>query len=271
MSNESAAIYFNYIRERQAIFDRRSAGLPAPWTQDPVLQAHHFCNNRREDDRVTKELRKAVTDTAMPWHALPAAYTLARMFNRYSTVSTALQLMARGANWVPAVKAMRERGELIFHVAYVVSTCGKSMDKVDYVDGVVNSVKLLDIKTGSLASVFQALRSVDGLGSFMAGQVVADLKNDPHYALHDAPDWFTWSCPGPGSKKGLEYIFDRAVTDKTYQFYMEMLQQALPEDIRAMKLHAQDLQNTLCEFSKYWRYINKLDGRRRVFNPRLQS
>jgi len=261
MSNESAAIYFNYIRERQAIFDLRRAGGPAPWTKDPILQAHHFCNNRREDDRVTKELRKVVADANTPFNALPYAYALARLFNRASTLSNAL------AGHVEAVKAQRARGELVFHVAYVVSTCGKSMDKVDYVFDVANEVSGLFVPTNSLAAAFKALRSVDGLGSFMAGQIVADLKNDRYLA--EAHDWAAWSCPGPGSKKGLEYIFDQPVTDSNYDYFMGLLQQALPEDIRAMKLHAQDLQNTLCEFSKYWRYLNKMGGRRRVFNPRV--
>lgn len=264
MSNESAAIYFNYIRERQSIQDKRSAGQPAPWTNDPVLSTRHFCNNRREDDRVTKELRKVVVGANLPLHALPGAYTLARLFNRASTLSIALENMP---NWLPAVKAHRAKGELIFHVAYVVSTCGKRMDKLEYVDGVVNAVNLVNVPMGSLSAAFNALRSVDGLGSFLAGQVVADLKNDRYLA--EAYDWSSWSCPGPGSLKGLEYIFDRPVTAKMYDHYMAILQQALPEDIRAMKLHSQDLQNTLCEFSKYWRYINKMGGRQRVFSPRV--
>lgn len=261
MSNESAAIYFNYIRERQSITDKRAAGLPGPWTNDPVLRAHHFCNNKREDDRVTKELRAVVVEAKVPTACLPATYALARMFNRASTFSNAL------LGGVEAVKAQRARGELVFHVAYVVSTCGKSMDKVDYVFEVFDRVRDLKVPSVSLQSAFQALRTVDGLGSFMAGQIVADLKNDRYLA--EAHDWKTWSCPGPGSKKGLEYIFDRPVTDKTYDQYMAILQQALPEDIRAMNLHAQDLQNCLCEFSKYWRYINKMGGRRRVFQPRV--
>ena len=70
----------------------------------------------------------------------------------------------------------------------------------------------------------------------------------------------------PGSKKGLEYIFDRPINEKNYQYHMEALMAALPDDIRAMKLHAQDLQNCLCEFSKYWRYIHKVPGRKRIYH-----
>lgn len=271
-NNEAAAAYFHYVRERQLIHERRSAGLPAPWTTDRILQVHHFCNNRREDDRVTKELRKAVqayTLHTAPHYSLPATYALARLFNLPSTVRLALSAINCGHHWPRVVKQHREAGYKTFHTAYVVSTCGKVIDKVDYVAGVVENVQKLDVPTASLAEAFDSLRSVDGLGSFLAGQLVADLKNDRYLA--EAHDWWTWSSMGPGSKKGLDILFGKGTSERNYEERMEMLRAALPEDIAAMKFHAQDLQNTLCEFSKYWGYITEAGGRRRLFNARLDG
>lgn len=263
--NERAAMYFNYIRERQRIADRRASGAPAPWTKDKVLATHHFCNNRREDDRVTKELRSLVLAANLPVYALPATYVLARMLNRASSLATCLQAIKTGGHWGEALKAQRERGEKIFHVAYVVSTCGKAMDKIDYVVDVVNAVCEVDVSQKSLDRAYRDLLSIDGLGTFMAGQVVADLKNDRY--LVDAPDWFDWCSPGPGSMKGLEYIFGVRVGLKNFQHYFDIIRQALPSDICDMKLHAQDLQNTLCEFSKYYRHTMGISGRSRIFTP----
>jgi hypothetical protein len=262
--NEAAETLFYWIRERELIRELKEKGCPPEWTEDKVLQQYHFCNVHREDDRVTKELRKAVVSAQVPLQHLPFAYTLARLFNRASTLWVVLAEIHAGRNWLPRVKALRANGGLIFHTAYVVSTCGQSMDKLEYVDGVANAVKTADISRKSLRHAFEDLRKIDGLGSFLAGQVVADLKNDRY--LEGVHDWHTWSCMGPGSKKGLEYIFDRPINEKNYQYHMEALMAALPDDIRGMKLHAQDLQNCLCEFSKYWRYINKVPGRKRIYH-----
>lgn len=44
----------NFIAERELIRCRRATGLPAPWTDNPILQTWSFTNVRREDDRVTR-------------------------------------------------------------------------------------------------------------------------------------------------------------------------------------------------------------------------
>lgn len=266
INHEAFNAFCFWILERERIRELKEAGRPAPWTEDKWLGSLHFCNVRREDDRVTKELRAVVQAANLPLAALPATYVLARMFNRASTLELALACIANGHNWVPVLQKHRDAGHLIFHVAYVVSTCGKSMDKIEYVDGVVNAVRLLDVPQHSLKAAFNKLRSVDGLGSFMAGQIVADLKNDRY--LVDAEDWWTWSCMGPGSKKGLEYIFEETITEKNYEFHIGMLQNLLGPDMESwgLRIHAQDLQNCLCEFSKYWRHLKGIAGRTRIYH-----
>ncbi|KAJ3045842.1 hypothetical protein HDV00_006106 [Rhizophlyctis rosea] len=44
----------NYFEERRRIKLRRQADLPAPWTQDPILQIYRFCCIRREDDKTSR-------------------------------------------------------------------------------------------------------------------------------------------------------------------------------------------------------------------------
>jgi len=143
-----------------------------------------------------------------------------------------------------------------------VSTCGVSMDKVDYVERVVNDVEKRIISMVRCDWAFQKLRTVDGLGSFLAGQVVADLKNDRY--LVDAEDWHTFSVMGPGSKKGLDFIFGGGTNERNYEDRISTLELLTRGTIP--KLHRQDLQNCCCEFSKYIRYDLELPGRRRKFN-----
>lgn len=248
-------LFIYYVKERDRIYQRREAGMPKPWTDDPILQRHHFCNNRREDDRGTQSIRwliKTIPDV----ERLPCLYTMARMFNHAPTVSDWL----RGG--LPEVKRIRDNGGKIFNTAYVVSTCGESMDKVDYVARVVHEVAKLDVPRTSCRDAFETLRTVNGLGSFLAGQVVADLKNDRY--LTGVPDWDTFAVMGPGSKKGLDFIYGPGTTERSFDARLDLLRTVTNGKIPL--LHAQDLQNCLCEFSKYVRYQQGLPGRRRKYN-----
>lgn len=260
MDKEMLDTFVYFVNERENVRIRRAAGNLPPWTMDQILRDHHFCNIRREDDRGTKAIRKVVTDWDVEEIAdLPWVYTAARLFNHPITLYTYLM------HGVEAVKKRRDQGSKTFNTAYVVSTCGKRMDKVDYVHRVVAEVaniQSLQMHNTSCRKVFNALRTVDGLGSFLAGQVVADLKNDRYLA--DAEDWHTFSVMGPGSKKGLDHIFEGGTNERNYEDRISTLDTLTRGTIP--KLHRQDLQNCCCEFSKYMRYDLELPGRRRMFH-----
>ncbi|MGH3927983.1 MAG: nucleotide kinase domain-containing protein, partial [Pseudonocardiaceae bacterium] len=52
--------YWYFASERQAAFERRVAGLPAPWTDDAILQTFKFCNVFRAADRVSQYMIRDV-------------------------------------------------------------------------------------------------------------------------------------------------------------------------------------------------------------------
>jgi hypothetical protein len=156
------------------------------------------------------------------------------------------------------LKAERDTGAKIFTSAYTISTAGKRMDKLDYVaDWVVGAVRSREMasnfKPRRLAEAAAWLEEFDGLGSFLAAQVVADAKNTPGNPLKTAPDWQTWCAPGPGSLRGLTALRGRTITPG--QFHKEIrlawdeVRPLLPAHLQ--DLHMQDFQNCLCEFSKY--------------------
>jgi hypothetical protein len=107
----------------------------------------------------------------------------------------------------------------------------------------------------SCRETFEALVCVDGFGSFLAAQVVADLKNIKGHPLNTAPDWWTWSAHGPGSLKGLSAYFGKTITPKYYQEAIECCYDEVKPLLAnyVPTLHMQDFQNCLCEFSKYAR------------------
>src|SRR6266496_2497692 len=55
--------YWRFAAERQNIFFRKLAGLPPPWTSDPILERHKFTNAYRASDRVSQYLIRHVIYT----------------------------------------------------------------------------------------------------------------------------------------------------------------------------------------------------------------
>jgi hypothetical protein len=258
-----------WINERESIRMRREAGVPAPWTPDPVMATVRFCNVHREDDKVTRYIRGSNTYSRAD---IPVwVVVLARMVNRISSLDRLASYVANGdLDGIKAtLKHFRDGGTVIWGNAYTISTCGRAMDKVDYVIGhVVSNVLTQEEVHGptyrSLKETFEWLTGIDGLGSFLAGQVVADLKNIKGHPLNTAPDWWTWSAHGPGSLRGLTAYYGSKVSPATYQEAISICY----DEVRPLlanyvgELHMQDFQNCMCEFSKFIR-VRDGDGHAR--------
>jgi 5-hmdU DNA kinase, helical domain len=111
----------------------------------------------------------------------------------------------------------------------------------------------------TLARYWSRLGELHGMGGgFMPAQVIADLKYvEP---LRSASDWMTFAVSGPGSRRGLTYVVGRPPeshwTERDWRAAFDRVREAItPELERAgiPDLHAQDLQNCLCEYAKYER------------------
>lgn len=255
MNIEYVDLLMYWINERENIRVARQQGGPRPWTNDPILQKYHFCNIYRQYDRGTQDIYKARMGLEIPTVELPQFFTAARLFNKADT------LVDYWLSGPQEIKHQQSMGKKVFNTAYVVSTCGVSMNKVDYAHDIIMKVTYMAISPVSCKGAFCDLRKVDGLGSFLSGQIVADLKYTPY--LEEAPDWWTFAVMGPGSKKGLDHIFYGGTTERNFKIRLEELHEYVRPHIP--KMHAQDLQNCLCEFSKYVRYKENLPGRRRPY------
>jgi hypothetical protein len=205
-----------FIIAREAVRVAKENGKPRPWTKDPILDKYRFCNVHREDDAVTRWLR-------------------ANWYDRFQDDVDV---------WFAAVVARLLNNRV-------------AMDKVDYlVEQVLGPLwadrkKLRPFKGRTLAEYQALLMSYDGLGSFIAAQIIADLKEmEP---LKSAKDYWTFAASGPGSRRGLNRVLNQAPNtpwnEKAWREMLALLQQ----EIKPLELHAQDLQNCLCEFDKYER------------------
>jgi len=92
-----------------------------------------------------------------------------------------------------------------------------------------------------------------GIGLFLSAQIVADLK---HGILDEADDWSTWCAQGPGSLAGLNYLRGKdpktSMGDKDFRAEINKLRPLVLQST-GLILDAQNLQNCLCETSKFVR------------------
>lgn len=274
LANEVA----EFVTEREAVRTRKEAGAPAPWSDDWILNTYRFCNVRREDDKVTRWLKKNWRDPYVGNPHMTAAMLLARMINWPPTLSfIEFPYIWDTERMIHDIQAVAATGKKTWSGAYIVSTCGQTIEKARYVVETVAAVALAPAyqpRTGdTLERFWTRLRRIPGLGAgFLAAQVVADMKYvDDDLRL--APDWGTWAASGPGSRRGLNRYFHAAVDarwdeDAWLEDLHKMISEVeplLPAHIE--RIHAQDWQNVMCEFDKYQRVVTQQGRPRSKYKP----
>lgn len=264
MLNNAKKDLIHWVKERENVRRKKESGENKPWTTDLVLQQYKFCNVRREDDKVSRWVFDNWLLPNSESGSIAFAMCVARHFNWPET----LALIGFPEEWNPdgvraKLKEYREKGNKVYTGAYMISTNGVSMDKVDYsIDRVLTPLRasIRNPKKGdTIQSYVEYLQSFNGFSSFMAGQVVADLKwLEP---LKSAADWNEWTPLGPGSIRGLNRLFDRALGYNVPAAQgvreLKMIQAIIQEELE-LELALHNVQNCMCEFDKYMRL--KYDG-----------
>lgn len=263
--------FLYWMRERHRIYLRRQAGLPAPWTDDVVLQNWFFTNPYRENDKVTAWFRATVRDILQDH---PSVFFATICFRWFNWIPTGMFLREHSllTNWhtgraVTALTKWKSNGHQVFTGAFNISNSGSTKPKInrvceDYIEPAWNH--RLEF-TGAwddgvtMEGMHGALMELPGMrgSGFMAYEVVCDLRWT--YLLRNAPDVLTWCNPGPGAKRGLNRILGRPIdtTIKREEWDREsirLLHQATERFWKMMPpLEMREIEHSLCEFDKYER------------------
>lgn len=251
-----------WIAERELVRRAKEAGLPKPWSQDPTFQTTYFCNVHREDDRITKWIRTTyshfVNEPMFEYNVI-----LARFLNWPESLATVGFVTHHDPDDILRVlEELAAKGK-IWGNAYVITTHGIPMPKARYLTHLV----LSDVsraytslrsacRAGSCLGAYMALQSIDGIGTFLAAQIIADLKNTPGHPLYTAADKLTFVAPGPGSVRGsswFEHGKADGVTPRTFPVAFANVRAYVDEHMPGNGIDNQDLQNCLCEYDKYMR------------------
>lgn len=267
-----------WILERETVRTRKERGDPKPWSQNRTFQTTYFCNIHREDDRVTRSLAHNFREFgAEPsyiwnnvlWRLLNNQWVFNKLefyeeFNSEIIISDLLEI----EQYVPS----------LWGSAYIVSTNGRSMPKLPYVvENVVGAAAArqgaLNVAAGSgvLATLHAALMRCNGLGSFMAAQVIADLKNTKDHPCYNAIDKLTFVASGPGSLRGLGWYLHNGPHPATQREFRRWFSTVHHDTLSRLgwelqDLDAQDFQNCLCEYDKYMRVSTGIGRSKRRYH-----
>ena len=251
------------MAERERIRLLKEANAARPWTTDPILANSRFCNVRREDDAVTRWITANIVEPHRDDPDLWFAITVARFINKIETLAAALPCLLPFDS--AALRSVLEaRGDKAFGKAYRSAIPKKGQKKIPFLFEKIleplwrDRESLRPRGTDTLAMFAHRLRRCDGIGPFLAAQVVADLK----YAepLKSAADWWLFALPGPGSIRGLNRVRGREL-EATYAeqaWYNDLAKlhvEIAPHfaELGMPQLDLQNLQNCLCEVDKWWR------------------
>jgi hypothetical protein len=286
---------FDWINERHAIYLRRAAGEPRPWTTDPVLNEYKFTNVFRELDRVTVWVREHIRE---PYADHPDLW-LMLVVARYVCVPESLAGLMVPGLWTPGrpdfktmtaiLEARRQAGLQVETGAYMIRAesnrdaewyawtkqryiiervCGGMWDR--------REMLLLPALRESIEAATSALMTQYGCGGFMAYEIATDLRHCPGW-LDRAPDIMTWANPGPGAMRGLNRLHGRPVRRprpslKQAVAEMRELLEMSPLYLAAHvpPLEMRDIEHSLCEMDK-WLRVRAGEGRpRSKFVPRTE-
>ncbi len=277
----SWAGYLYFVFEREAIRVARANGYTGQLTTDPVLAKYRFTNIRRRDDRMTKWFIEHLITPAVEdgdeylWFTL----LIARLVNWPPTLS---RLIEQGVlpctpgtfdafRFSNTIETYKNGGNKVFGGAYIVYPTmmnpggNKSEALAEHIIGdaikkapLIREALWCSLEEPSIERFVDALATCFGVSTFIAGQVAADLSYTPGH-LGEATDLYSWAPLGPGSQKGLNYLLGKDLQKqwKQIDFNTALIEanERICEELDITDLTLHDVQNTMCEFSKYARTV----------------
>jgi len=263
--------------ERQAAYQRRVAGRPGPWTQDPILSTFKFCNVYRAADRVSQYMIRDVcyaSEASKPEDRL-FQITVFRTFSKpemWHTVRAFLggqpptiDDLAGGAFGAALEHARTTLGGLYTGAFILCATdaYGQKLKHLNHIELFRHMFLTADLgermlESTSLRQVYDMLHEFPLMGDFMSYQTAIDLNYGE--LINFSENEFTQ--PGPGALRGIKKAFEDLGDFKPHEVIQWMVDNqqhhfdrlGLPfSGLWGRPLHAIDCQGLFCELDKYCR------------------
>ncbi|KAI6047260.1 hypothetical protein EDC04DRAFT_603591 [Pisolithus marmoratus] len=266
--------FWKLAAERHAIDERRRSGQPPPWTKDPILQCHKFCNTFRILDRgsqylVTEVIEKGSQDLEeVTFRVL--LFSLYTNINTYETLRKNIRPFTWSAykreNYEKVLRRLYAKGIAIYTGAYQ-----KPAPDLGFAENFMNHLALMEVLMEEMpdvlttaeymADVFEWLRSFRSIGDFTAYQLLLNLSysNVMSFSDHD----FVVMCVG--SRRGLRRCFREEIPRSMEVDLVRWMQSSQDDHFARLRLDFDglgdqcrpmmlcDIEHTLCELDKYIR------------------
>lgn len=280
-------VYWRFAAERHAVYLRRVAGDPPPWTVDPVLTSWRFTNAYRAADRVSQYLiREVIYSGDQDAHEVVFRVLLFKWFNKISTWELLTDrlgpLCLASFNPSAAERVLSEaraNGAAVYSAAYIVPPI-REVTGPKHAGHLAQVVRMLDAgladdvaASGSLEDLYRLLHRWSGLGDFLAYQFAIDL-NYSTVVNHDENEFVV---AGPGARDGIAKVWPDADLRDAPALIAQMVAEQREHFARlgldfpglfGRDLMLIDCQNLFCEISKYARvahaYLPGVAGRTRI-------
>lgn len=215
--------FWRFVFERQRIHQRRSSGLPRPWTDDPVLRDRFFTNIFRDLDPGTVIAADIVTMKGRPaWERLWNLMVY-RRFNREETWEMIGGYRALASTWpdgdletlreylrnlyILIARKRAETGQPIFtdaHQVYPMPTLGGPADVTSRLMRVMLDLSRKDREPDSVYSLADKLAAartrreayrafvnarIPGVSNFLSWQMTMDCTYGPEPIVKADDDW----------------------------------------------------------------------------------
>lgn len=287
MDPDAAIEFLGFVEERHKVWVARQAGAPRPWTVDPIIATRKFTNVFRVLDHGSQYVLSDLIDPELSVRDQLARLFLYRHTGRVEVweamdLMVGLPTMDNLDDCLEAMKAYRGETRQIFQAqkkhtggrgyghqkrvgqrpvftsAYLVfpQSAERGTDKLESIFAltrrVIDEIAPAFEKT-TMRQQFDLLRGNKGVADFMSMQVLTDWGYTPQCG-EDRENEFV--VPGPGARKGAAELGMDA--DAAVRWAWEAVRSMdSPPQLGDRLPSLMDVQNCLCEFSKYARFMGK--------------
>lgn len=261
---EMLDVYRKFVVNRHLIWKFRQEGLPAPWSDDPILMARKFTNMFRVLDHGSQFLmRRLMTDDPLDYLARCVFYRITNLPETWDVLQDELGEYPRAHHFThesdllyEAIHQYRSVGNKVFSGAYIIvpapGTKGdKVRDAIALTKGFIENHAADFFNAETQEDRFKALRQTNGLGKFLSMQILTDWG----YGLDENKE-NEFVIAGPGARRGAAHLNAELSAERViWELAVEWEGDPVVE-MNGHSLGLMNVQNTLCEFSKYVRYMS---------------
>lgn len=287
-----AEMYLAFVVNRHKVWELRRRGVPGPWSMDPVLRAHKFTNVFRildhgsqflftellsepdisVDDTLMRAFLYRYTNRPEPWEFFR------KIHGKYPTVDSLDGTLLH--TW----REFRDNGGSVFGPAYKMFSGleNKGTDRLTWAVNLTadyfapwsgkNIVSEFE-RALTMRRRLEILQTIPRCARFMSMQIVTDVGYSPLFE----GDENEMVIPGPGAERGAKHLSGGRVSALEVIAWAREVLVTLPDCPRLAAPSGtfrppscMDVQNTLCEFSKYVRYSEAGVSGRREYSPAHQ-